>query len=62
MLEENMIIDDGIVKTREDAKRLADLYLGLAQHWRAIAKMPPIYTGACQRKLVAKQNKQVEKN
>ena len=62
MLEENIIIDDGVVKTREDAKRLADLYLGLAQQYRALAGLPPIITGSCQRKMVAKYNVQTGKN
>ncbi len=35
----------------EQAKRFADHYLALAQYWRQVAKLPPVNTGASERRL-----------
>ena len=58
-LNDGIIVDDGIVETKDDAKQLADLYLALAQRWRAKAGLPPILTGAYERRLETKRSKQV---
>lgn len=60
MLEIEHIVDMGVVKTKEDAKQLADLYLALAQKYRALAGLPPIQTGAYQRRLTEKSSNQAK--
>lgn len=57
---ESIIADIGVVKTKEDAKQLADLHLALAQKYRAMAGLPPIPTGAYQRRLIEKSNNQAK--
>lgn len=43
--------------TREEAKRLADLHLALAQEYRKLIGLPPILTSSCQRKMMLEKNK-----
>lgn len=42
--------------TREEAKRLADLHLALAQEYRKLAGIHPVPTGRHQRKVITTYN------